>query len=151
MHTAGKSDLLPEFLYRALRAIEIEQNYNLIPKSSEPFSSGPRFGIDMVFPISFGGPENAARQHNWNQNGFPTRGISSTPFRERAEFYGQTNKVIVKIATRDFEQLGISTFRIKDLKHGIAVPEDDEYIIIYKQDGVFPKQIIVEVIKLDER
>jgi hypothetical protein len=140
--------MIPKYLYRALRSVEIQEGNILIPKSTEKFASDPRFGIDTVFPISFGSSENAARQHNWNQNGYPTRGISTTPFYERALFYAErNNSPIAKIDTANFDKLGIEIYFVRDLKHGIAVPEDDEHILIYEKDGAFPHEIIVEILK----
>lgn len=35
------------------------------------------------------------------------------------------------------------------INFGIAVPEDDEVILVMKEDGSFPKEIIAEIIHLD--
>jgi hypothetical protein len=140
--------MIPKFLYRALRKIEIDNGFVLIPKSTDQFRQEATFGMDMVFPISFNSAENAARHHNWEQNGSPTRGISTTPFYERALFYAKrNNSPIAKIDTTNFEKLGININFVRDIKHGIAVPEDDEHILIYEKDGPFPNEIIVEVLK----
>lgn len=139
-----------QFLYRALRLLEIEENYSLIPKSIEKFTSEPAFGIDMTFPIVFGGEVNAIRQHQHNRAGRPTRGISTTPHYQQAITYAGEHNIIVKIGTSKFEQLGIRTYDVnKELRQNeIAVPEDNEIILVYDKDGAFPSEIIVEIIKI---
>jgi hypothetical protein len=141
-----------QFLYRALREEEINSEFILIPKNTDEFKSDPRFGIDMKFPIKFYCEENAVRQHQWQQNGFPTRGISTTPLLERAKFYAQKNKIIVKIDTSLFSELGIKTYDVNKIlgfrESDIAVPEDNEIILVYEKDGKFPSEIIVETIKI---
>lgn len=140
------------FLYRALRTLEIEEGFNLIPKATDAFKSDPMLGIDTVFPFSFGSVENIVRQHQWKQYGWPTRGISSTPYYDRALFYAAKNKVIVRIDTSKFIDFGITTYDVNSIlghrANDIAVPEDNEIILVYQNDGLFPKEIIVEVINL---
>ncbi len=141
-----------KFLYRALRILEIENNNSLIPKGTEEFLADPRFEIDTTFPFRFGSVDNAVRQHQWKQSGLPTRGISSTPHLDRASFYADKNKVIVKIDTSRFIEFGITTYDVNELlgfrASDIAAPEDNEIILIYDKDGTFPSDIIVEIIKI---
>src|SRR5690242_2920224 len=121
-----------QYLFRALRTSEIEANHVLIPKESTEFKSDPVFGIDDALPMVFYCEENAVRQHQWNQNGLPTRGVSTTPFYERALYYAQRNRVIVKIDTSRFEAFGIKTYDVNEIlgfrPSDIAVPEDSEII-----------------------
>jgi hypothetical protein len=140
-----------KYLYRALRFIEVEAGCILIPKSQETFAADPRLDIDTRFPFILGPTEEyAVRQHQWNQNGFPTRGISTTPHIDRARFYAQANKVIVKIDRESLADHGIKEYVVAEvIDFGIAVPEDDEVILVKDNDGLFPKEIIVEVIHVD--
>lgn len=146
------NNMIHQFLYRALGKIEIEGGYVMIPKSVLEFKSDPVFGIDTTFPFSFYSEDNAVRQHQWEQNGLPTRGISSTPIFDRALFYAQTNKIIIKIDTSLFDKLGIRTFDVNEIlgfrKSDIAVPDDNEIILVYEKDGPFPSEIINEIIKI---
>jgi hypothetical protein len=143
-----------QYLFRALRKIEIEENNILIPKqnNTNEFKAAPVFGIDMTFPIDLGSTRNAVRQHQWNQNGLPTRGISTTPSYERSLFYAQTNRIIVKIDTSLFEKFNIKTYDVNEIlglrTSDIAVPEDNEIIITYDKEGAFPKEIIAEIIEI---
>lgn len=138
--------------YKALRKEEIDAGNILIPKSQGPFRSDPYFGIDMYFPIEFGSVTNAIRQHQWKQRGFPTSGVSTTPHFERAKFYAKRNGVIVKIDRQSLTKFGIIEYDVDEyLKPGeIAVPDDDEIILVKEDGGSFPKEIIVEVISEDE-
>jgi len=142
------------FLYRALRQLEIESGYILIPKefSDNEFTSEPMFGIDTSFPFSFDSVDNKVRQHQWKQNGLPTNGISTTPFLERAKIYGKRSRIIAKIDSRLFDKYGISTFDVNKIlafrPEDIAAKEDNEIILKYKKAGPFPKNIIVDLINL---
>lgn len=142
------------FLYRALRRLEIESDFTLIPKefTDKEFTTDPMFGFDTTFPFSFDSVDNKVRQHQWKQNGLPTRGISTTPFLERAKFYGQRNKIIAKIDRRLFELYNIQTYDVNKIlrfrPEDIAVKEDNEVILTYGKAGAFPKDIIVDLIEL---
>lgn len=137
-----------KYLYRALRKEEINAGNILIPKSREPFRSDHIFGtMDMNFPIEFGSVTNAIRQHQWKQKGFQTSGVSTTPHFERAKFYAKRNGVIVKIDCQLLSKYCIIEYDVDGyLKSGeIAVPEDDEIILVKEDGGSFPKEIIVGV------
>jgi len=95
--------------------------------------------------------EYAIRQHQWQQSGFPTSGISTTPHFERAKFYAQDG-VIVKIDRQLFGKYSIKEYVVKEylekFPEDIAAPEDDEIILVKEDDGPFPKEVIKEVIRL---
>ncbi|HSA85791.1 MAG TPA: hypothetical protein VLE46_06395 [Nitrospira sp.] len=142
------------FLYRALRAAEIEADCVLIPKDQGPFEANPRLGIDTRLPFALGPTEeHAVRQHQWQQNGFPTSGVSTTPHLERALFYAASGGVIVEIDRQLFSAYGVREYVVNSIlgEHpvDIAVPEDDEVILVREEAGPFPKQLIVRVILLD--
>jgi len=94
-----------------------------------------------------GSVTNAIRQHQWEQRGYPTSGISTTPHLERAENYN--SGVIVVINRNLLPEFGVKEFEVnKYLKsEDIACPEDDEIILVREDKGPFPKEIIVDVIK----
>ncbi|MDK2742178.1 MAG: hypothetical protein NDI90_04630 [Nitrospira sp. BO4] len=142
------------FLYRALRSDEIEAGCVLISKTQGSFEAGPRLGIDTRLPFALGPTEeHAVRQHQWQQNGFPTSGVSTTPHLERARFYAAARGVIVEIDRRLFSMYGVRECVVNLIlgEHpvDIAVPEDDEVILVRDEAGPFPKQLIVRVIFLD--
>ena len=142
-----------KYLYRALRKEEIDAGYVLIPKSQKPFKSHPRVGIDMRLPFKIGEQEEyAVRQHQWKQNGFPTSGISTTPHFERARDYARDG-VIVKTNRQLCSKYGIREYVVKEylgkFPEDIAVPEDDEIILVKKNGDSFPKEIIEKVIQMN--
>ena len=146
------------YLYRAVRKEENDAG-NILPKSQEPFRSDPIFGTDdMIFTaegIEFGSVRNAIRHHQWQKERpypwqkeqIPTSGVSTTPHFERAKFYAKRNGVIVKIDCQLLSKYGIIEYDVDGyLKPGeIAVPEDDEIILVKEDGGSFPKKIIVGV------
>ncbi|PIW34158.1 MAG: hypothetical protein COW28_00725 [bacterium (Candidatus Ratteibacteria) CG15_BIG_FIL_POST_REV_8_21_14_020_41_12] len=141
-----------KYLYRALRKEEVNAGNILIPKSQGPFRSHPRLSIDTNLPFWLGErKEYAIRQHQWQQSGFPTSGISTTPHFERAKFYAQDG-VIVKIDRQLFGKYSIKEYVVKEylekFPEDIAAPEDDEIILVKEDDGPFPKEVIKEVIRL---
>ncbi len=143
-----------DFLYRALRADEIEAGCVLIPKGQEPFEAHPRLGIDTRLPFVLGRTEKyAVQQHQWQQNGFPTSGVSTTPHLERARFYAAARGVVVEIDHRLFSVYGVREYAVSSILGefpvDIAVPQDDEVILVREEAGPFPKQLIVRVMVLD--
>lgn len=60
--------------------------------------------------------------------------------------------MIVKIDRQSLTKFGIIEYDVDEyLKPGeIAVPDDDEIILVKEDGGSFPKEIIVEVISEDE-
>ena len=141
-------------LYRALRVEEIEAGYVLIPKGQGPFLALPRLGIDTRLPFVLGATEeHAVKQHQMGEI-FQTSGISTTPHLERAKYYAKTHRVIVKISRQRLAQLGIREYVVEEVLQpfsaDILVPEDDEVILAHDTDGPFPKELIDEVINLDD-
>jgi hypothetical protein len=141
-----------KYLYRALRKEEIDAGNILIPKSIESFKSHPRLGIDTRLPFVLGEKEEyAVRQHQWKQSGFPTSGISATPYFERAKVYARQG-VIVKIDRELLSKFGIKEYIVKDwlkkFPEDISVPEDEEVILVKEECKMLPKEIIIEVIKV---
>ncbi len=138
-----------KFLYRALRQEEIENQCNPLSKIQKPFKDNPLLGTgDARFPINLGETEEYAVRHH--QNGFPTKGISTTPHLEIAKKYSRAG-VIIKINFSNLEEHGIKAYIVKDwlkFPEDIIKPEDDEIILVMQDSTVFPKDLIQEVIKI---
>jgi hypothetical protein len=150
----GLNNMSSDFLYRALRIVEIEKGVTLISKSQEAFIAHPRLGIDTRFPFMLGETEeHAVRQHQWQQKGYPTRGISTTPHLERAKYYAHENKIIVRINRSLLRENQIKEYVVNDLlgpfPQDIACPEDDEVILVQNQNSEWSKSIIDQVLRLD--
>lgn len=136
------------FLYRALRKIEIESDYVLIPKSQSPFVAEQRF--PATFPIMFGPIErHAVRDHQWDGK-YPTRGVSTSLNIEVAKTYSREHGVIVKISRAELKEFGIKEYIVNEIlpANEIVKPKDEEVILVQDKDGNLPKEIIVEIIQI---
>jgi hypothetical protein len=138
-------------LHRALNADEIDQGYVIVPKSRSAFLAAPRIDIDSHMPFSFAVSEqNAIRQHQWKQDGFRTRGVSTTPHLNRAIAYAGRHGYIVKIDRQIAGQRQVVEFdvneRLAEHPEDIACQEDDEIILVLDRDGDWPEDIIVGVL-----
>jgi len=142
------------YLYRALRPVEISERV-LIPKAQEPFAADPRLGIDTRLPFVLGPTsEHAVRQHQWQQHGFDTRGVSTTPHLGRARYYAARNRLIAVIRRDLLLGFGIEEKVVNDLLAGhaedIACVEDDEVILVSATPGPLPVEIIERIVDIDE-
>lgn len=141
------------YLYRALRPLEISQGV-LIPKSQDAFAAHPRLGIDTRLPFVLAPTtEHAVRQHQWQQDGFDTRGVSTTPHLSRARFYARHGRIA--IIRRDvLSTLGIEEYVVNDwlADHpaDIACADDDEVILVCGLPGPFPAEIIERIVSVDQ-
>jgi hypothetical protein len=138
------------FLFRALRQEEVDAGCVLIPKTTSSFLAGLRFPV--VFPVVFGETvDHAIRDHQWSGK-YETSGISTTSHLHRARHYAQKVGVIVKIPTTPLSQYGVKTYAVKEhvSQALIAVPEDDEVILVCEKGYAFPKEIICDVIRGQE-
>jgi len=142
---------MSRFLFRALRENEIRAGNILVPKAQGEFVAEPRLDVDTRLDevVLVRTREYAVRQHQWQQNGFPTSGISATPHIDRAKYYCQ-HGVIVKIDRYLLPGHGIQEFFVKEWlgKHpeDIANSNDDEVILV-SETGRFPSHIIVEIVQ----
>ncbi len=88
--------------------------------------------------------------HQWNQEGYPTSGVSTSPIKERAKFYalknGEYSKgYIYKLSVNLLEKNGVSIYKVGDYTAFPAVPEDDEHIIVAKNFKEIPSIGIVAI------
>ena len=135
------------FLYRALRPEEISRGV-LIPKSREPFVAPPM--LPQVLPFALGErTEHAVRAQQWDGR-YPTSGVSTTPHRQRAEYYARHHRTIASIAVDRLAASGIQMFRVSDHIDPslIFAPEDDEVILVCPGAECFPREIIADAFEL---
>ena len=137
-------------LYRALRKEEIEKGNILLPKSMEPFKAPLRFPV--TFPLTFGDTvSHAIRDHQWDSK-FPTRGISTSPLREVAfEKYGKSFGVIANINRDVLVEYGVTEYIVNENIpiNEVFAPEDEEIILVYKNEGPLPREINYKVVELE--
>ena len=145
-------------LYRALRDEEIKAGCILLPKSQEAFRALPR--LPLVLPFTLGErEEHAVRDHQdaeWKKKDptRDTRGASCTTEWSVAERYAAEHKIIVRIDESKCRSLGVRRIVVRDIVPSklIIHPEDEEVVLVSdKEDGAFPKEIIIEVIDISRR
>ncbi len=58
--------------------------------------------------------------------------------------------MIVKIDTSLFDKLGIKVYDVNEVfrPSDIAAHDDHEVILVFEKDGAFPREIIIEIIKI---
>jgi hypothetical protein len=141
---------LPRHVYRGLRPEEIDAGCILIPKSQRSFVAHPRLPLSLPFILGER-PEHAVREHQWESK-FETSGISTTPHFKRAAHYAN-GEIIVKIDTSLLEAHEICIYPVADYvdRQFICVPEDEEIILVFKDGCVFPREIIIETIMMQEK
>jgi hypothetical protein len=118
------------------------------------FVATPEYGrAEYNSGVEYGYTEgNAVIEHQQHQAGFPTSGISTTPHLARAQFYathGGTHPsgYVYAIDVQTCLKLGVRLYNVKDCATQPTVPEDDEVVLVARDCGVLPQDVIVEVIK----
>jgi len=146
------------FFYRGV-SIEMfkKTNGKLVPKSTEAFTRAFKYS-ELGFKYGSGAkygssPENAAIKHQYNQSGFPTSGVSTTPFFERAKYYSTSGDknvpgYVYKIDRMLLEENAVTEYSINRIVTNPSIPEDAEFILVANDYGTLPDEIIVEVISL---
>jgi hypothetical protein len=138
------------FLYRALRADEIEAGCVLIPKGQGPFAPHPR---RIAHPRPRMMEEQAVRRRLWRRMGCPSRGVSTTPHLHRAQFYAQSDGIIVELDRRTFQRCWVREFVVNELlansPKDITELADDEVILECDLEGALPEEIITRVVPVN--
>lgn len=93
---------------------------------------------------------NAVIRHQLKQESFPTSGVSTTPFIERAKFYATTggkyeSGFIYKIDRSLLADNGVIEFNVLDYTDAPCIPEDKEIILVSKDFDILPDTIIAEI------
>ena len=96
--------------------------------------------------------QNAVLYHQLDQAGHPTAGISTTPHLERARYYatwGGKPGVVYVIDWTKLPAVGVREFVVAATVQplSLAVPEDDEVILVAPGDGTLPPAAIIEVLE----
>jgi hypothetical protein len=146
-----------QFLYRGVsESFHIANNGLLKPKIQEEFTYGFHWdepGATCDSGITWdSSPTNAVIRHQLNQEGFPTSGISTTPYLDRAIFYargkdGKSSGYVFKILRSDLEINGITEFVVAQYCKP-SVPEDDEVILVVSEGLHLPLIVVVETIPI---
>ena len=146
-----------DFLFRGASEALHQANGGLLkPKVQGPFTyrfhwDEPGFTWDSGVtwdPTS----TNAVIRHQFNQEGFPTSGISTTPHLERAILYargrnGTSGGYVFKIDRKALQHHGVAEFVVSKFC-APSIPEDDEIILVVPTMLHLPPAVVVEVIQL---
>lgn len=145
------------FLFRGVNPHLHAQNQGvLVPKAFTPFRYSFHFGEDVFFGggATYGEFEvNAVLRHEVKQAGFPTSGISTTPFVDRARLYATHGKTysagfVYKIDSGLLELYRVKAYVVADYAARPSVPEDEEVILVAHDFGPLPQEVIVEVLEV---
>lgn len=145
-----------DFLYRGVsEALYKELGGKLIPKKvNENFAQyacagapHAQCGSGIICGKSI---INNVILHQWGQKGYPTSGISTTPYRERAVFYAcsgeqNNNGIIYGLSVARLKEAGVSIYCVNELVPHPAVLEDDEHILVAQDFGSIPEFTVVTI------
>lgn len=148
----------PMFLYRGVsEKFDRDNASQLKPKVSGPFEHvfcwdepGFRFDSGMTWDST---TTNAVIRHQFNQEGFPTSGISTTPHLKRAIAYargkdGCSNGFVYKIDRTLLLMHKVKEFVVSEYVRTPSIPEDDEIILVIPDAESLPEAVIVEKITI---
>jgi hypothetical protein len=145
------------YLYRGVSRRSHIAGDGLKTKASGAFEYAVRWGEPMAqwdSGVTWDMSEaNAVIRHQWNQEGLPTSGISTTPHLHRAMIYacgkdGRQDGVVYRIerSTLLFHQVG--EFVVSKYSPWPSVPEDEEVILVPRHGNVLPPELVLEVISV---
>ncbi|OGV44713.1 MAG: hypothetical protein A2017_12535 [Lentisphaerae bacterium GWF2_44_16] len=146
------------YLFRGVN----EELYNLLNGKIQPKSE--KSGLEFPSYVCAGDPHavcgsgvvagksinNTVILHQWNQEGYPTSGVSTSPIKERARFYalegGKRSKGYIYTLSIDLlKKCNVAIYRVKDFATYPAVPEDDEHILVANNFQEIPIAAIVTI------
>jgi hypothetical protein len=141
------------YIYRGVSEEMHQTGKGLQPKGTSfyrinHFDEGLNFDMGCTFD---GSTNNAVIVHQHDSKKFPTSGVSTTPFLERAKVYA-TNKgkrlsgIVYKIDRALLKEKGVTEHKVKDYAKFPTIPEDDEIILVSNDNAVLPQGIVIETI-----
>jgi len=97
--------------------------------------------------------QNAIYGHQLDSKKFLTSGVSTTPFFERARYYAtggcKFSGYVFKISREIFIASGGSEYIVSEWVTEPQEPEDQEVILVDKEQGAIPKTAMIEVTFID--
>ena len=141
-------------LYRGVSAeIHEAQRGELRPKLITPFTRYPEWGRDEWGNCFWGDSSlNAVVEHQRDQAGYPTSGVSTTPYLERARFYATRGGEFLAgyIYVIDLNLCrcnGVTCYAVNDIVPQPSIIEDEEVILVAQDFGVIPSSVVIDVVK----
>ena len=143
---------MSNLLYRGVNQ-ELHAQFagELRPKTNEPFVASATWGKSEWGNSYWGAnAKNAVVEHQRNQAGFPTSGVSTTTSPERAAFYathgGKHAKGHVYVIDRSrLKEHGVTEFVVSAIVPRPSVPQDEEVILVARDNGPIPRELVLEV------
>jgi len=142
-------------LYRGLHQSKYKSLASILtPKVFEHFMKPPKYGIAQWNCSTWGESEiNAVIEHQHNQLGLPTSGLSTTPIFERAKFYALGRYktgfgYVISIDSESLPALGVKQFVVNDIVRKPSILDDQEVILVAESFGSIPEQAVIEVTKV---
>ena len=142
-------------LYRGIHESKFRDVLSaLTPKQRKPFLKAASWDVAEWDTSSWNASEaNAVIEHQHAQAGLPTSGLSTTPHFARARFYaiGRCQSgcgFVLVIDPAKAAELGVSCYVVNDVVRNPAIPEDDEIILVARDFGPLPEQLVYEVVKV---
>lgn len=143
------------YLYRGVSLRSHNSGHGLKPKASGPF----RYAVQWDEPLARWDSgvkwdeteANAVIRHEWNQEGLPTSGISTTPHLDRATFYargrdGCQEGVVYRIDRSKLPFHHVRELDVSEYSHWPSEPKDEEVILIPPEGEILAAELILEVI-----
>ena len=150
-------NIMNRYLYRGVNSDLYETTEGrLLPKTiGEDFKLGIKYGQGFKYgEITYGkSVKNAIVAHQKNSSTFPSSGISTTPVFENAKAYAlhkgkYTSGYVFKIDTELLKSVGVMAYDVSEYAPAPAIPEDKEIILVAKDFGALPKEIVIEIIEV---
>ena len=146
---------MDKFLFRGVnRELDESNDGKLLPKDiGNSFKSYPYYGETEYNDGSVYGESeiNAVVRHQKDSSKFPTSGVSTTPKITNAKgyaTYGCQSGYIYKIDTSLLEKYFVSHYIVKDYAVQPTKPDDKEIILVAKDNGALPGEIIIGKIEV---
>ena len=145
--------------YRGINKFQYEaERGKLLPKGRH-FVYYIKFGTFKFGETKFGKSDADSERksligHQENSNVFKTSGVSFTPHYKRALYYAFHNNkfdegYVIAVDRDRFIKYSITEFIVKEKAtkyyFDVKFPEDDEVILVHKDDGELPKGIITDI------
>ena len=156
------SGMLLMFLYRGVsKELHKKNNGRLIPKGDKFthmfYPSGHLYPSRGIFAGEC--EQNAVVTHQFaelmTEQGFRSAGISTTPISERAKYYAThindsvtTDGYVYVIDCSKLDTCEVEQKIVSELVEFPSKPEDEEVILVAKNRGVLPTEIVVETIEV---
>ena len=151
-------EILVRYLFRGVNPeLYKATGGQLVPKAmGVPFKQSIYWGGDSYFGDGsvFGDSEtNSVIQRQRDSNKHPTSGVSTSPSFEKAKDYATHrgkygSGYVYKIDTELLEKYAVSAYGVAEHASSPAIPKDEEIILVAKDFGVLPSQIVAEVVKV---